>query len=80
MKKTPKFQINDLILKKKSNHVFQIVKVFNIGKRTIKYRLLNLSTSSETAHLESQIERKATIKEVKLISVCLKKKSSLLRR
>lgn len=63
MKKTPKFQINDLILKKKSNHVFQIVKVFNIGKRTSKYRLLNLSTSSETAHLESQIERKATIKE-----------------
>ncbi len=63
MKKTPKFQINDLILKKKSNHVFQVVKVFNIGKRTSKYRLLNLSTSSETAHLESQIERKATIKE-----------------
>ncbi|WP_335951273.1 hypothetical protein [Acinetobacter beijerinckii] len=63
MKKTPKFQINDLILKKKSNHIFQIVKVFNIGKRTSKYRLLNLSTSSETAHLESQIERKATTKE-----------------
>ncbi len=41
MKKTPKFQINDLILKKKSNHVFQVVKVFNIGKRTSKYRLPN---------------------------------------
>ncbi|WP_262578440.1 hypothetical protein [Acinetobacter junii] len=64
MKKTPKFQINDLILKKKSNHVFQIVKVFKIGNRTIKYRVLNLSTSSETAHLESQIERKATNTEV----------------
>ena len=63
MKKTPKFQINDLILKKNSNQVFQIVKIFNIGKRTFKYRLLNLSTSSETAQLESQIERKATIKE-----------------
>lgn len=64
MKKTPKFQINDLVLKTKSNHIFQIVKIFNIGKRSIKYRLRNLSTSSETAPLESQIERKATIKEL----------------
>lgn len=63
MKKIPKFQINDLLLKKKSNHVFQVVKVFNIGKRTSKYRLLNLSTSSETAHLESQIERMGYVSE-----------------
>jgi hypothetical protein len=78
--KTPKFQINDLILKKKSNHVFQIVKVFKIGNRTIKYRLLNLSTSSETAHLESQIERKATIKEVEANKRLPEEKTSLLRR
>lgn len=64
MSQTQKYQVKDYVLKKQSNQVFQVVKVFNIAGKSFKYRLLNLKRLSESAHRESEIERVATSSEI----------------
>lgn len=64
MRQTQKYQVKDYVLKKQSNQVFQVVKVFNIAGKSFKYRLLNLKRLSESAHRESEIERVATSSEI----------------